>query len=102
MRVASLILAGSLMFGSLAFGSVGEGVPQVSGVGVEKVTLLPGAMRMALKIEAKGDTFDDALAGLQKQFDELKGKLAATNPVEGTLKMKGPELAGGGPKSACA
>ena len=92
MSVASLILAGSL-----AFGSVGEGVPQVSGVGVEKVDLLPSAMRMVLKIEAKGDTLDDALADLQKQFDDLKGKLAATSPVEGTLKMKGPELAGGGP-----
>ena len=77
-------------------------MPQVSGVGVEKVDLLPSTMRMALKIEAKGDTLDDALAGLQKQFDELKGKLAATNPVEGTLKMKGPELAGGGPDRAHA
>lgn len=93
MSVASLIVAGSL-----AFGSVGESVPQVSGVGVEKVDLLPNVMRMALKIEAKADTLDNALADLQKQFDELKGKLAAMNPVEGTLKMKGPELAGGGPE----
>jgi hypothetical protein len=93
MIVESLILAGSL-----AFGGVNEGTPQVNGVGVEKVELLPSVMRMALKIEAKGDTLDTALADLQKQFDELKGKLAAMNPVEGTLKMKGPELAGGGPE----
>jgi hypothetical protein len=87
MNAVSLVLASFL---ALVGGPELEA--EVNSSASEKVEVLPGALRMRVRLEAEADTMEEAITDIQQQLKDMESKLLALNPEKGTLKIKGPHL----------
>jgi hypothetical protein len=83
---------GLVMAFVMALAQVGAAEPQITGQGVQEASVLPSAVQLVIRFQAKGTKLDDVIADIQSQTDSAMKKLAEMNPVKDTLVADGPEL----------